>query len=285
MKDDVKRIVVKIGGSVITDKDDPYFPTDIEEIIINSDTYAKKENIKKISNAIANASAANCLELFILNGAGAFGHTLFKKYVDGDKSIRSALVHDSLKYLNSLVVDSLIEAGIPCRSVHPHNNCFYNGNYDVSGLVQKVAKYIDDGITPSSYGDIIPTVDCKGMYADRWQIISADDLAVLTAEKLSADIIMVSATPGVYTKKPEIAPIIEVDHVLSEEEFPKFLESKGITLYQDNSIDLTGKMYKKLFELCNAAARKINSQVCGIDDLEKALSGEHVGTLIRYKNS
>jgi len=285
MKDNAKRIVVKIGGSILTDKNETHFPNTIEEIINKSDIYAKKENIKKISKAIANASTANNLELFILNGAGSFGHPLVDRYRAVDKSVTPLLIHNSVKYLNSLVADNLRKSGINCKSIHPRNNCSYDGHYDISRLLDKTVECFNNNITPSSYGDVIPTVGCEGEYTAEWQVISADDLAVLAAERWSADIIMVPDVPGVYTKKPDIAPVIEVDHVLKKEEFDQFLESKGIIIYQGNSIDKTGGMKEKIFKLCNATVKKINSQVCGIDNLEKALAGEHVGTLIRYRNA
>ena len=50
MKDNAKRIVVKIGGSILTDKNETHFPNTIEEIINKSDIYAKKENIKTAKN-------------------------------------------------------------------------------------------------------------------------------------------------------------------------------------------------------------------------------------------
>ena len=100
--------ILKLGGSVITDKSKKYS--------------FKKEVVNRLSAEIKKANK----ELIIVHGAGSFGHILAKEYdlnsgYKNDKQLQGfSLTHAMVQKLNTMVLDSLHEHGIAAVSIPPH---------------------------------------------------------------------------------------------------------------------------------------------------------------------
>lgn len=98
--------ILKIGGSVITDKD--------------SVSVAKKDEIDRISQEIAAFRKEVKMPLILVHGAGSFGHPQAIEHMSKGFNANGAyLTHTSVKALNSMVVDSLNKAGLTALPVHP----------------------------------------------------------------------------------------------------------------------------------------------------------------------
>jgi isopentenyl phosphate kinase len=99
-------IFLKLGGSLITDKDKPYTPR------LDKLTDLARE-IKTVLDSTPD------LLLILGHGSGSFGHTVAKKYGtrDGVKTAEQwqgfAEVRFQAAELNRYVIESLIKAGIP----------------------------------------------------------------------------------------------------------------------------------------------------------------------------
>ena len=97
-----KPIILKLGGSVITVKDKPLTP--------NMDA------IGRLAEEIAEADVS---PLIIVHGGGSYGHPLAAKYkiAEGFKSRSQTLgfskTHNAMVSLNMLVVESLLNEGVP----------------------------------------------------------------------------------------------------------------------------------------------------------------------------
>src|SRR4030067_2259686 len=103
-----KTIVLKIGGSVITDK--------------NGDLAAKTEAINRLAEEVAKANVKN---LIVVHGGGSFGHPTAQKHgikegfrYDGQR-IGFAETHHVMTVLNGLVMDAFVWHEIPAGSVAP----------------------------------------------------------------------------------------------------------------------------------------------------------------------
>ncbi|MCK4613680.1 MAG: kinase, partial [Thermoplasmata archaeon] len=102
-------IILKLGGSVITQKRD----------------YAtlNKEMVDTISEELASLSRE--VPLIIVHGAGSFGHILAKRYSlnnpekGPELTMRIAKVQRDVRELNLLLLKNLIYRGIPAVSVPP----------------------------------------------------------------------------------------------------------------------------------------------------------------------
>src|SRR5262245_42811429 len=93
-----KVTLLKLGGSILTDKNQPYTPL--------------LENIKRLAKEIKMADTP----LLLAHGSGSFGHTSAKLY-GGKKGYESQIgiakiCHDVMK-LNSIIMNILLEESLP----------------------------------------------------------------------------------------------------------------------------------------------------------------------------
>jgi len=250
----VGRVIIKLGGSAITDKSRPL-----------------TENWRGIE-ALCIAMVNSDLPLIVVHGGGSFGHFYAKQYDVGTKPIRvggAAVsdIHWSMRRLNLAVIEKMREYGMAPYSIPP-DHFIWNGRESRARI--KELEYFD-GVTPVSYGDIIP-------YKDRFQIVSGDRLVKLFATVLNAvRVVFTMDVEGIYldSGKEKLAEhISRVDAVR--------LASR---LQVDATTDATGGIARKLRIAADIAAHGIDvSFVKAIHhaDVCKALKGETFhGTLLK----
>lgn len=106
-------IILKIGGSILTNKDAP-------ESEIDSDS------LKRFASEIKKSLDNSSKELIIVHGAGSFGHPPAKKYKIGqdfDKSeypqkrIGFCEIQNAVKKLNMLICEEFISQGVPVVAI------------------------------------------------------------------------------------------------------------------------------------------------------------------------
>jgi len=101
-------IILKVGGSAITRKDKALTP--------------RIGVIKRLAKEIARAKVA---PLIVLHGGGSFGHPAAEKYRltsgldDPSQLIGFVETHEAMVSLNRLVVNALIENGVPALGMPP----------------------------------------------------------------------------------------------------------------------------------------------------------------------
>ena len=183
-------MVLKLGGSVITVKDEPMAADD--------------GNIRRLAGEIA---AAGPERLVVVHGGGSFGHPVAKRYGIAEEftSNRQVLgfaeTHRAMVALNSLVVDALLDAAVPAVSVAPSSFIVADGGRIGDAEFDVVRRLLDRGIIPVLYGDAV---------LDRsrgFSILSGDQLAVRLAVELGASRLVFGVdVDGVYTSNPKLAP-------------------------------------------------------------------------------
>ncbi|MBE0512158.1 hypothetical protein IBX38_03815, partial [Candidatus Bathyarchaeota archaeon] len=98
----VKPTVLKLGGSVITDKEKTLTP-----------------NLPAIERLTKEISRANVSPLVLVHGGGSFGHPVAEQYgiregyKDSSQIIGFSKTHQAMTKLNKLIVGSLINHNIP----------------------------------------------------------------------------------------------------------------------------------------------------------------------------
>ncbi|AAT43082.1 isopentenyl phosphate kinase [Picrophilus oshimae] len=172
-------IIVKLGGSVITDK-----------------SYYRKFRsgaVKKISKVLSDFN-----DIIIVHGGGSFGHIKAKEYgLPGKISVKTLsgmnVVHNDMLELNVKVSRILNENGIFNISI-PIPAISRNGRIDYTSFIE----YIKAGITPVSFGDIYVKNGTIGIY-------SGDNIVYDLSFIYKPDtVVFMSNVDGIFDKNPEI---------------------------------------------------------------------------------
>ena len=182
-------ILIKLGGSVITDKSE-----------------YKKFNRDQTARLCAEMAASD-RGLLVVHGAGSFGHVLAKQYrlqqglQDFGQVPAAAQVQHDVRELSLRVTEEMIKAGIPAVSVPP-GSCFVmdNGRLIVSDP-EPIRALAHIGIMPVLFGDVM---------ADRskgFGICSGDQAMEALAKIFRPDkVVFVSDVDGLYTANPKDDP-------------------------------------------------------------------------------
>lgn len=243
-------IIVKLGGSIITDKTKPYTPNIMA--------------LKRLSSDIKKAG----VPVVIIHGQGSFAHTSAAKY-GGKKGYKSTLgvakvFNDAMK-MNSIVMDALIDAKIPAVSFRPNSLFLSKKGQVMKNNLEPVVEAINQGIVPVMYGDVIMDTEWKSTIFSG-ETSSYYLVLFLLMKKIEiAKIIQVGVTDGVYTDKKTIPKIT----VNSYKEIKKHLLAPLTT-------DVTGGMQHKVEEALKLAKLGIPTQIINgtrKNELFKALSG------------
>jgi len=256
--------ILKLGGSVITEKDKPLTP-----------------NIHAIRRLAGEISRAEARPLIIIHGGGSYGHPLAKKHGIAEGFKRASQVfgfsetHQAMVSLNSLLVKSLLESGLPAFSISPssfiitRNGRIQHLNEEILGMM------LEAGLVPVLYGDAV--MDSERGFA----ILSGDQIAAALAIDLEAErIIMGIDVDGLYDSDPKVNPDAKLINRISLGDLPLALRSIG----RSHVPDVTGGMMGKILELKAAVERGveviiINALVPG--NVYRVLIGEDVvGTRI-----
>ncbi|MCY0851538.1 MAG: isopentenyl phosphate kinase [Thermoplasma acidophilum] len=176
-------MILKIGGSVITDK--------------SAYRTARTHAIRSIVKVLSGIEDLVC----VVHGGGSFGHIKAMEFgLPGPRNPRSSIgysmVHRDMEQLDLMVIDAMIDMGMRPISV-PISALRYDGRFDYTPIL----RYIDAGFVPVSYGDVyIKDEHSYGIY-------SGDDIMADMAELLKPDIaVFLTDVDGIYSKDPKKNP-------------------------------------------------------------------------------
>src|SRR3990170_4017972 len=138
-------ILIKIGGSLITDKNKPFS--------------LRKQALVAVAKEIKKSMRLNKL-LIVGHGAGSFAHGPAKKYqthkgILGKSSYRGlSETADAAARLNRIVVEALLRAGVNAVSVSPLT-MMQAENHNLKKInVRAVKDLLNLKILPVVYGDV-----------------------------------------------------------------------------------------------------------------------------------
>src|SRR5512146_2299983 len=142
---ETRPIILKIGGSAITDK--------------TGELAAKTEIINRLAEEIKRADLDN---LIIVHGGGSFGHPTAAKYgikegykEDPAQKLGFAETHHVMTVLNGLVMDALIWHEIPAVSIAP-SGCMTTENGRIKSCeLAALKRMMEMNFTPVFYGDVV----------------------------------------------------------------------------------------------------------------------------------
>lgn len=249
-------MIIKLGGSVITDK----------KAICSFNNDATMRLSKEIYE-----SGKKCI---IVHGAGSFGHPLAKKYrldkgnsdIDRKKLEGFSQTHSSVRKLNIKVMECLRDAGIPAVSIPPLS-IIQCSNGKIEKFEWEIFKKIlEIGLVPVTFGDVV--LDSQRKFC----ICSGDLLIGELAKKLNADkVIFATDVDGIYLENKKI-----IEKATAE-------ELEGIEVRGSSAIDVTSGMSGKV-EVIKDISR-MGIEVCVINGrkagrLYNAMRDMVVGTKI-----
>ena len=207
-------ILIKLGGSIITNKEKPLSPR-----IKTIDNIAKQ--LKKIS------------EPFVLvHGGGSFGHYWSVKYDMHTKPARYdshgvAIVKNSMIELNKIILDSLAKNKLNPYCLPPTD--FMSGNKPIPSKIKEIKKIAESNLIPVTFGDALWYGQKKSY------ILSGDKIMSILAKALRPRLsIFVLNVDGLYSD-------------LSTKRLIYDMKDDQVSI-QDIPMDVTGGMTRKVEE-------------------------------------
>jgi isopentenyl phosphate kinase len=258
-------ILIKIGGSLITDKKKP--------------CALKKRELDIIAQEVKRAQSIGKL-LIIGHGAGSFGHIPAKKF----ETHRGLIRDDSLEgfsrvslgvgELNVLVMQALLEQGVWASAFNPRSMMVAKNHQLHSIFTTSLEQALNIGILPLVYGDQIVDLESGCTVFSTEKVLGHLALALQTKGYQIERMIHCGQTNGVYDENGETIELI------NEQNLHQYLPTLG----KSGGIDVTGGMLHKVEETLELARQGIPGLI--IDGIEhgslfEAISGKPVlGTRI-----
>jgi isopentenyl phosphate kinase len=243
--------VLKLGGSVITEKDSP-------ETI---DDAALADVADAVGDSVETDGAD---DLVVVHGGGSFGHYHASTHgVSATQGTRDATavreIHGAMKTLNAAVIDALVSHDVPALPVHPLSCASTDGSGTLSLPSGQVETMLTEGFVPVLHGDVV------AREGDGATVLGGDDIVVSLASSLGADRVgLCSTVPGVLDDGRVIPEITSFEDVAS-------------ALGGSEATDVTGGMAGKVRTLLSL---DIPASVFGAGDVSAFLSGGSPGTLV-----
>jgi len=182
-------ILVKLGGSVITDK--------------RRIRTFRKQNCLRLCRELRGAAG----ELFLIHGAGSFGHIMAARYdlqngVGDDEAERLrkfSQVHMDVRKLNSKVMACMRDNRLTPFSLPPFSFATFSSGKIREFRPEVIGQLVDIGMTPVSFGDIVPDD------ANNFAICSGDLVMAEAARQFRpSKVIFVADVDGVYDYDPKM---------------------------------------------------------------------------------
>lgn len=249
-------IIVKLGGSAITDKSRDFTP---RLNVIES----AAEQISRIEE-----------KTILVHGGGSYGHPVAKKFglhlgfrdwaqIEGVSRTRY-----SMTQLNQLIISTLIEKGVPAVSIQP-SACFLCENRRISlSFLDPLEKLLDLACTPVLYGDVVTDVRMG------FCILSGDQIVSYLARKFTPrKVIFGLNVNGLYTRDPQYEDAALIEDIT-------FSDLDSVSGGEIG--DVTEGMKGKLAEILQMKGIEVDLiNLMKDETLAKAVHGEVEGTRIR----
>jgi isopentenyl phosphate kinase len=247
-----ERILLKLGGSVITNK--------------NADCVVNYDHLSLIASAI---SLEDKKSIVIVHGAGSCGHPEAKRYgleygAVAGRTDGIYVTHRAVSWLNEAVVETLRREGIPAAGIHPFHTAVADKRRLISFECRHLEKMLMLKMVPVIHGDVVMDLSQGAC------IVSGDQLVRYLAVALGINRV------GLATDVPGVLD--------GEKVVPEITRSMATALHIGSSMhtDVTGGMRGKMNELLDLAQAGIGSEIFHISRIGDFLAGTaHGGTSVK----
>ncbi len=223
-------VLLKLGGSLITDKRQPETP--------------RLEVLARLAQELAAARAARPdIRLVLGHGSGSYGHVVGSRY-GTRRGVNTpegwygfAATADAAARLNRIVTTALLAVGLPVWSIQPSValRCV-DGRVQV-GPEETVALALERGLIPLVYGDVALDSVRGG------SIASTEEIFERLADRLQpVRILLAGEVDGIFTADPQLDPTARpIAHIT-----PATLGQTAGGLGGSHGVDVTGGMAAKV---------------------------------------
>lgn len=258
--------LIKIGGSLITDKSKPFT--------------VREQALVTIAREVKKATETG-QSIILGHGAGSFGHTVAKQHQTHkgitNKQGLEGLVEVALaaRQLNFLVLQALRAEGVLAMALSPASMMTSTNHSLASLYTSPIEQALEAGLLPVVYGDVIldTAVGCSIFSTE--VVLGHIGLALKAAGHPVERIIHCGETNGVYDSAGNTIPLITSEN---------FTSLKAV-LGGSSGTDVTGGMLHKVEETLELAKQGIPGLIIdGIEQgsLSQVMAGkEVVGTKIK----
>jgi len=256
--------ILKLGGSVITFKDKQLTP-----------------NLPAIRRLAHEMAVSRSSPLIVIHGGGSFGHPLAVEHdIAGGLKGREQMMgfsktHNSMVKLNMLVVEALLDEGIPAVGIAP-SSFIVTRRGRITGLYGDVlSNAIRLSFVPVLYGDVVLDYD------QGFAVLSGDQIAARLAMEFNARRIIFGVdVDGLYTSDPKINPEARLLKELTLSDLKRIISVAG----RSRAVDVTGGMMGKVLEIMDPISKGVEVLIINAlseNSVYRALRGEEVvGTRI-----
>jgi isopentenyl phosphate kinase len=228
-----KITILKLGGSLLTDKSTPY---KLREGILDS-----------IASELLECIKLGLIEsLIVIHGVGSFGHPpviefkLYTGFRNANQLVNLSKTQNIVNKFRLMIVDSFIKAGIPVNLMHTSSMVVRKKGNISHFALDALKGYLSIGMVPLIGGDMIYDREIG------FSICSGDLLAVHIARELGANqLIFASDVEGVYDKDPKV----HSNAVMIKEININEIEIMVSGMEDTNRKDITGRMKGKLLSI------------------------------------
>ena len=258
--------ILKIGGSVITDKK-------------GERPRLRGRRLGRIAREIAEGWRPGESRLIIIHGAGSFGHPIVQRtgidrgVDDGSRRIAMGETQRLQNELTTHVARHLLQVEVPAFPYQPSASAIMDAGALISLNTEALEGLLHTGLVPVLNG--VPAYD----RSQGCSILSGDQIAgFLYCNLNGASILHGTDVKGIYTGDPSRNPKARFCATVdlgSPAGLPEGVTGSSVT-------DVTGGMRKKLEEMRAAGAKGQVFDATKPGNVRRALQGETVGTLIAH---
>ena len=257
---------LKLGGSLITEKDKPYTARDtILHQIAEEINLARQEFPE--------------MKLLLGHGSGSFGHVSAKKYKTRDGVHTSeewagfVNVWEDARKLNQIVIKTLSAAGLPVMAFPPSAAIICQGRKVKSWDIQPIQKALNAGLIPLVNGDVIFDEKLGGT------ILSTEELFFHLAFYLIPEkILLAGKEQGVWEDFPDRTKLLKMINANNLAQVENNLQGSEFTDVTGGMLEKVKNMLEILKSIPQTGVLIFSGEQKG--ELLKALSGGNPGTLI-----
>jgi isopentenyl phosphate kinase len=257
-------ILVKLGGSVITD--------------INVPNKARMGNVKRLVAEIGRAAAAG-RGVIVGHGAGSFAHVPAHKYrvnegfINNKSRIGASITQLSAAELHRIIVAEFVKAGIEVFSFSPSSSAIARSGRIVQWDTKPMEAALEKGFVPLVYGDV--AIDAKQGVC----IASTEEVFRYLSSKFKpAKVVIGTDVDGVFDKDPKTLKSATLIPRIN------WLGDRTVTFSSNRKFDVTGSMKRKvelMYEIAKTSKTRcyiVNANVP--DRLYRAMTGKSIRSTI-----
>jgi len=264
---DGELIFLKLGGSLITDKQSP--------------RTARVDIIERISREIAQVMEGNpTLRIVLGHGSGSFGHYSGKTHGtrEGVSTLEewrgfAEVWHDAAT-LNGLVMNGLRKANLPAVAFPPSSSVFSTDRNITSWDLTPIKTALEKDLLPVVYGDVVFDTQLGGT------ILSTEDLFLHLARIFKPQrILLAGLDQGVWQDYPKCTKMVKI---ITPDNYPALLPN----INTSEAPDVTGGMKNKVEQMLELSSQIPDLKVfifSGKDpgNIKSVLDGNNVGTTLQ----